>query len=55
MYIFTDLLFKSMTVYIDDFNTQSTGDNHVESVRLALLRCRNMRLALNLNKTFLGI
>ena len=55
MYIFTDLLFKSMTVYIDDFSTQSTNDNHVESVRLALVRCRNMRLALNPDKTFLGV
>ena len=55
MYIFTDLLFKLMTVYINDFNTQSTNDNHVESVRLALVRCRNMRLALNPNKTFLGV
>ena len=55
MYIFTDLQFKSMTVYIDDFSTQSTSDNHVESVRLALVRCRNMRLALNPDKTFLGV
>ena len=55
MYIFTDLLYKSMMVYIDDFSTQSTSDNQVENVRLALVRCRNMRLALNLDKTFLGV
>ena len=55
MYIFTDLLFKSKPVYIDDFSTQSTSDNHVESVMLALVRCRNMRLALNPDKTFLGV
>ena len=52
---FTELLFKSMTVYIDDFNTQSTSKDHVESVRLALVRCRKMRLALNPDKTFLGV
>ena len=55
MYIFTDLLFKSMTVYINNFNTLSTSNNHVESVRLALVRCRNMRLTLNPDKTFLGV
>ena len=55
MYIFTNLLFKSMTVYIDDFSMQSTSKNHVESVRLALVRCRNMRLALNQDKTLLGV
>ena len=30
MYIFINLLFKSMTVYIDDCSTYSTNDNHVE-------------------------
>ena len=55
MYIFTDLLFKSMTVYVNDFSTQSTSEDHVESVRLALVRCRKMRLALNPDKTFLGV
>ena len=55
MYIFIDLLFKSMTVYIDDFNIQSNSDNHMESVRLALVGCRNMRLALNPDRTFLGV
>ena len=54
MYIFTDLLFKSMTVYIDDFNTQSTNDEHVESVRQTLVRCRSMKLALNPDKDILG-
>ena len=55
MYIFTGLLFKSMTVYIDDFSTQSTSEDHVESVRLALVRCRKMRLALNADKIFLDV
>ena len=55
MYILTDLLFKSMTVYMDNFSTQSTSEDHVESVRLVLVRCRKMRLALNPDKTFLGV
>ena len=55
MYIFSDLLFKSMTVYIDDFSTQSSTKEHVHCVREALVRCRQMRLALNPDKTFLGV
>ena len=55
MYIFSDLLFKSMTVYIDDFSTQSSAKEHVHCVREALVRCRQMRLALNPDKTFLGV
>ena len=52
MYIFTDLLFKSITVYIDDLSTQSSTR---ECVREALIRYRQMRLALNPDKTFLGV
>ena len=55
MYIFTDLLFKSMTVYIDDFSTQSSTSEHLQCVREALIKCRQMRLALNPDKTFLGV
>ena len=55
MYIFTNFLFKSMTIYINNFSTQSSNDKHVENVKLALVRCRNMRLALNPDKTFLGV
>ena len=55
MYIFTDLLYKSMTVFIDDFSTQSASSQHIGCVREALVRCRQMRLALNLDKTFLGV
>ena len=55
MYIFTDLLFKSMTVYIDDFSTQSNTSEHLQIVKEALVRCRQMRLALNPDKIFLGI
>ena len=33
MYIFSDLLYKSMTVYVDDFNTQSSVGDHLECVR----------------------
>ena len=54
MYIFTDLLFKSMTVHRRLQHSTNQRD-HVENVRLALARCRKMRLALNPDKTFSGV
>ena len=54
MYIFTYLLYKFMTVFIDDFSTQSNASQHIGCVRKALVRCKNMQLALNPDKTFLG-
>ena len=53
--IFSDLLYKSMTVFIDDFSIQSSAILHLEYVGKALVRCRKMRLALNPDKTFLGV
>ena len=55
MYIFTDLLYKSMTVFIDDFSTQSYVSDHLHCVRETLVRYRMMRLALNPDKTFLEV
>ena len=55
MYIFTDLLFKSMTEFVDDFSTQSSASLYLECVRESWIRCRRMQLALNLDKTFLGV
>ena len=49
MYIFTNLLFKSMTIFIDEFNTQSNTNQHLQCIREALVRCRQMQLALNPN------
>ena len=33
MFIFSDLLYKSMTVFVDDFSTQSDEGSHLECVR----------------------
>ena len=55
LYIFNDLLFKFMTVFIDDFSTESDVSDHLHCVREVLVRCRKMRLALNPDKTFLGV
>lgn len=55
MYILTDLLFKSMTVFVDNFSTQFNVSTQLECYREAFIRCRKMQLALNLDKTFLGV
>ena len=55
MYTFTDLLFKSMTIYIDDFSTQSSISQHLQCIREALVRYNQMQLALSPDKTFLGV
>ena len=54
-YIFSDLRFKSMTIYIDDFKTQSSTKEHLHCVRETLVRCGQMRFALNPDKTFLKV
>ena len=55
MYIFTDLLFKFMTVFVNDFSTQSSASQHLEYISEVFIRCKKMQLALNLDKTFLGV
>ena len=55
MYIFNDLLFKSMTVFVDDFSIQSDVSDHLHCVSETLVKCRNMKLTLNPDKTFLGV
>ena len=44
-----------MTMFIDDFSTQSSTNQYLECVREALIRCRKMQLALNSDKTFLSV
>ena len=55
MYIFTDLLLKSMTVFVDDFSTQYSASTHSKCVRADLIRRKKLQLALNPDKTFLGV
>ena len=44
-----------MTVFINDFSTQSNTSSHLECIREALVRCKKMRLALNPNEIILGV
>lgn len=52
---FLDLLHKSMTVYIDDFSTQSNREDHLPLVEECLIRCRRTGIVLNPDKLFLGV
>ncbi len=54
-YAFSDLLHKSMTVFIDDFSTQSNAETHLECVQEAFNRCRKAGIALNPEKLFLAV
>ena len=54
-YAFSDLLHKTMTVFIDDFSTQSDIEIHLECVREAFERCRKTGIALNPEKLFLAV
>ena len=52
---FSDLLHKSMIVYIDDFSTQSNREDHLPLVEECLIRCCKTGIALNPDKLFLGV
>jgi RNase H-like domain found in reverse transcriptase/Integrase core domain/Integrase zinc binding domain len=49
------LLHKSMSVFIDDFSTQTNAVNHYAMLRECFVRCRRNRLALNPAKVYLGV
>lgn len=55
MSIFSDLLYKSMTAFIDDFSTQSECEPHLACVRESFERCRRSRMALNPDKTYMAL
>ena len=55
IFIISDLLCKSMTVYVDDFSTQSDEGSHLECVRKTLKRCKTTRLVVNPEKTYLAV
>lgn len=55
MYIFSDLLYKSMTIFMGDFSTQSNANNHLKCVRETLRRCGRVRLVLNSEKTYMAV
>lgn len=52
---FSDLLHTSMTVFIDDFSTQSSRAAHLDSVRESFKWCRRTGIALNPDKIFLAV
>ena len=44
-----------MTIFIDDFSTQSSTSQHLQCLRETLVRCRQMHVVLNPDKTFLKV
>ena len=54
-FAFSDLLHKSMTVFIDDFSTHTSVTEHLHWVRECLIRCCRTGIAVNLDKLYLAI
>ena len=54
-FAFSDLLHKSMTIFIDDFSTHSSATKHHHWVRECLIRCRRTGIAVNPDKLYLAV
>ena len=54
-YAFSELLHKSLTVFIDDYSTHSTEAEHLHWVRECLLCCRRSSIAVNPFKLYLAV
>lgn len=55
IYAFFDSLHKSMTIFIDDFSTQSFIVDHLDCLRESFDHCRYIEIALNPNKIFIVV
>jgi hypothetical protein len=55
IFAFSNLLHKSMTVFIDDFSTHSKREDHLYWIHECLIRCRNTRIAINPDKLFVAV
>lgn len=54
-FIFSDLLHKSMSVFIDDFSVQTSKISHLTAVKECFLRCQKNGLSLNPTKLYLAV
>ncbi len=54
-YAFFEFLRKSMVVFIDDFNTQTSQEEHLEMLRACFQRCREVGISLNPEKVYLAV
>jgi hypothetical protein len=54
-YDFSKLLYKSMVVFIDDFNTQTSQEEHFEMLKACFQRCREVGISLNPQKVYLVV
>jgi hypothetical protein len=46
-YVFFEFFRKSMVLFIDDFNTQTSQEEHLEMLRACFQRCREVGISLN--------
>jgi hypothetical protein len=54
-YAFSELLRKSMAMFIDDFSTQTSREEHLEMLRACFQRCREVGISLNPEKVYLAV
>jgi hypothetical protein len=54
-YVFSELLRKSMAVFINDFSTQTSREEHLEMLRACFQRCREVGISLNPEKVYLAV
>jgi hypothetical protein len=54
-YAFSELLCKSMVVFIDDFSTQTSQEEHLEILRACFQRCREFGISLNPENVYLVV
>jgi hypothetical protein len=46
---------KSMVVFIDDFSTQTSQEEHLEMFKACFQRCREVGISLNPEKVYLAV
>jgi len=54
-YAFFELFRKSMVVFIDEFSTQTSREEHLEMLKACFQRCRKVDISLNPEKVNLVV
>jgi hypothetical protein len=53
-YVFFELVRKSMVVFIDEFNIQTSQEEQLEMLKTCFQRCREVEISLNPMKVYFG-
>ncbi len=54
-YVFSELLRKLMVVFIDDFSTQTSWEEHLKMLRACFQKCKEVGISLNPKKVYLAM